>query len=255
MSQNPILTTIIDTIPRTRRKRTMAFFEAPRKGVGVKYFPTRILLAFFFLILAPAVFGQQPTPIVPDPTLTPGSSFPVTVQDLCVPGYTKKVRNVPAEMKREVYEEYGVTSHGSGDYEVDHLIPLELGGSNSIKNLWPESHRTSPWNAQVKDRLEGKLHELVCTGQLDLKAAQQAIASDWIGAYKLYVSPNPPVSRVVSSAAAATPLNAGDVWVNTRSGRYWKPGSRYYGKTKQGEYLSEEEAVQKGYLPANGTGQ
>jgi hypothetical protein len=96
--------------------------------------------------------------------MTPGDGFEVTVQDLCVPGYTKKVRNVPAEMKREVYEEYGVTWHGSGDYEVDHLIPLELGGSNSIKNLWPESHRTSPWNAQVKDRLEGKLHELVCSG-------------------------------------------------------------------------------------------
>ena len=121
-----------------------------------------------------------------------GDTFHVTVQDLCVTGYTKKVRNVPAEMKREVYEEYGVTSHGSGDYEVDHLIPLELGGSNSIKNLWPESHRTSPWNAQVKDRLEGKLHELVCSGQLDLKTAQQAIAADWIGAYKFYVSPNPP---------------------------------------------------------------
>jgi 5-methylcytosine-specific restriction endonuclease McrA len=94
------------------------------------------------------------------------------VQDLCVPGYTKKVRDVPAEMKREVYEEYGVTSYGPGDYEVDHLIPLELGGSNSIKNLWPESHRTSPWNAQVKDRLESKLHELVCSGRLDLKTAQ-----------------------------------------------------------------------------------
>jgi hypothetical protein len=38
----------------------------------------------------------------------------------------------------------------------------------------------------VKDRLEGKLHELVCTGQLDLKTAQQAIAADWIGAYKMY---------------------------------------------------------------------
>jgi hypothetical protein len=67
----------------------------------------------------------------------------------------------------------------------------ELGGSNSIKNLWPESHRTSPWNAQVKDRLEDKLHELVCGGQLDLKTAQRAIASNWIEAYKKYVSPNP----------------------------------------------------------------
>jgi hypothetical protein len=104
----------------------------------------------FLLLLAPVVLAQQPTPILPDPKLTPGDAFEVTVQDLCVNGYTKKVRHFPPEMKREVYEEYGVTSHGPGDYEVDHLIPLELGGSNSIKNLWPESHRTSPWNAQFK---------------------------------------------------------------------------------------------------------
>jgi hypothetical protein len=209
----------------------------------------------FLLFLAPVVLAQQPAPILPDSKLTPGDGFAVTIQDLCVPGYTKKVRNVPAEMKREVYEEYGVTSHGSGDYEVDHLIPLELGGSNSIKNLWPESHRTLPWNAEVKDRLEGKLHALVCSGQLDLKTAQQAIAADWIGAYKPYVSLNPPISRVASPTATETPLNSDQVWVNTKSGKYWKPGSRYYGKTKQGEYLSEKEAVQKGYLPANGTGE
>jgi hypothetical protein len=211
-------------------------------------------LALLFF-LGGIVLGQQPTPILPDPKLTPRDSFPVTSQDLCVPGYTKKVRNVPAEMKREVYEEYGVTSHGSGDYEVDHLIPLELGGSNSIKNLWPESHRTSPWNAQVKDRLEGKLHKLVCSGQLDLKTAQQAIASNWIEAYKFYVSPNLPISQLASPVAAETPLNPDQVWVNTKSGKYWKPGSRYYGKTKQGEYLSGEEALRKGYRPANGTGE
>jgi hypothetical protein len=80
-------------------------------------------------------------------------------------------------------------------------------------------------------------------------------AADWIEAYKFYVSPNPPVSRVASSVAVETPLNGDQVWVNTKSGKYWQPGSRYYGKTKQGEYLSEEEAVQKGYRPANGTGE
>jgi len=187
--------------------------------------------------------------------LTPGDTFDVTTEDLCVPGYSKKVRDVPAEMKPEVYREYGITSYGPGDYEVDHLIPLELGGSNSIKNLWPESHRTSPWNAQVKDRLEAKLHELVCSGQLDLETAQQAIASNWIEAYKLYVSSNSPSSRLASATAAESPLNSDQVWVNTRSGKFWKPGSRSYGKTKRREYLSEQEAVQKGYRPANGTGE
>ena len=129
----------------------------------------------FALLLVQVVHAQQPTPILPDLKMTPGDAFDVTAQDVCVAGYAKKVRNVPARMKLEVYAEYAVTMHGPGDYEVDHLIPLELGGSNSIKNLWPESHRTAPWNAQVKDRLEGKLHEMVLKGQLDLKTAQQAI--------------------------------------------------------------------------------
>src|SRR4029077_11740072 len=101
-----------------------------------------------------------------------------------------------------------------------------------------------------------KLHELVCSGQLYLKTAQQAIASNWIEAYKMYVSPNPPSSpQVASPSASESPLNSDQVWVNTKSGKYWKPGSRYYGKTKRGEYLSEEGAVQKGYRPANGTGE
>jgi hypothetical protein len=65
-------------------------------------------------------------------------------------------------------------------------------------------------NAQVKDRLEGKLHELVCTGQLDLKTAQDAIASNWIEAYKLCVSPNPPISRLASPIALESPFNADD---------------------------------------------
>ena len=213
------------------------------RALGLLLFLTRVLLA------------QEPTPILPDANMTPGDTFDVTAPDICTHGYARKVRDVPAEMKREVYREYGIISHGPGDYEIDHLIPLELGGSNSIKNLWPESHRTSPWNAQVKDRLEDKLHALVCSGQLDLKTAQQAIASNWIEAYKIYVSPNPPGPQPVSPGASESPLNSDQVWVNTKSGKYWKPGSRYYGKTKRGEYMAEKEAVQKGYRPANGIGE
>jgi endonuclease YncB( thermonuclease family) len=111
-----------------------------------------IALSFF---LAPVVLAQQPGLAVPDPKLTSGDAFEVTVQDLCIPGFAKKDRDVPAEIKREVYNEYGITSHGSRDYEVDHQIPPELGSPNSIKNLWPESHRSSRWNAQVKERFEG----------------------------------------------------------------------------------------------------
>ena len=167
------------------------------------------------LFLSHVVFAQQSAPILPDRDLTPAThsiTFDVTVRDLCVPGYTKKVRRVPAEMKREVYREYGIRVHGPGDYEVDHLVPLELGGSNSIKNLWPESHRTSPWNAQVKDTLEGKLHELVCSGQLDIKTAQQAIASNWIEAHKKYVSPNPPIPRLLVAVAGGRGYSR-QVWI------------------------------------------
>ncbi|QSR85734.1 hypothetical protein MacB4_01210 [Methylacidimicrobium sp. B4] len=45
------------------------------------------------------------------------------------------------------------------------------------------------------------------------------------------------------------------VWVNTSSGAYWKPGSSFYGKTRRGQYMSEEEAKAKGFHPAHGTGE
>ncbi|HEY0791404.1 MAG TPA: HNH endonuclease signature motif containing protein [Chthoniobacterales bacterium] len=183
------------------------------------------VLAGFLLAWASVASGQQPTPLSPDPQLTPGDAFDVGVADLCIPGYTKSVRNVPAELKRQVYAEYGVTSPGVGSYEVDHVIPLKLGGSNSIKNLWPESKLTSPWNAFVKDRLENRLHELVCSGRLDLKTAQRVIASNWIGAYKRYVGPQPKAmgrpseDERAETAPEATPAVPGQVWVNTKSGK------------------------------------
>ncbi|MBV8970465.1 MAG: hypothetical protein JO331_15595 [Verrucomicrobia bacterium] len=73
--------------------------------------------------------------IRPDPKLTPSATFDVTLRDISEPGYSKKVRNVTAELERQVYPEYGITEHQPGEYEVDHLIPLSSEGSNSMKIL------------------------------------------------------------------------------------------------------------------------
>lgn len=128
---------------------------------------------------------------LPDPTMTPGDVLTTNVVRICTPGYSKTVRDVPESVKNAVYREYGITHHAPYSYEVDHLVSLELGGSNSIRNLWPESYTSKPLNARVKDRLENKLHELVCSGQLGLATAQHLEATNWIQAYIQYVGPLP----------------------------------------------------------------
>lgn len=132
---------------------------------------------------APAPTPLTGMPLLPDPKLTPGDTLPVTKDQLCVPGYAGKTRNVSEAMKRAVYAEYGITTP-PGQTEIDHLISLELGGSNDIKNLWPESYLTQPWNARVKDALEDVLHADVCAGTITLQDAQAQIRSNWIDAYK-----------------------------------------------------------------------
>jgi hypothetical protein len=119
----------------------------------------------------------------------------VAKDDVCTPGYTKKVRAVPASLKRKVFTEYGIVNPPSRAYEVDHLISLELGGSNSIRNLWPQPYFGIEWNAHVKDALEDRLHAMVCNGDIEMSAAQDAISTDWIAAYKRYFHTNVPLSK------------------------------------------------------------
>jgi len=134
-------------------------------------------------------------PFLPKPELTPGAADPrVTQEDIhqtiCVSGYTGTVRppeSVTEPMKKQSIRDYGLADQRLGDYEYDHLIPLEVGGApKDTKNLWPEP-LSGTWNAHIKDKLENKLNQLVCDGQLDLATAQQAIAGNWIAAYLKYI--------------------------------------------------------------------
>ena len=152
-------------------------------------------------------------PLLPNGQLTPGDVLPSDTRMICQPGYTKTVRNVPSALKNQVYKEYGITSRAPGEYEIDHLISLELGGSNSAKNLWPESFKTMPLNAHVKDALENKLHDLACSGRISMQEAQQAIAANWEAAYVKYLGPlpggqTPGRATVPNTAVPVTPVPA-----------------------------------------------
>ncbi len=120
---------------------------------------------------------------LPDSACTPGAIFPnATVQEICTYGYTRTVRNVPFSEKDQVYAEYSIYQHYTGQYEVDHLVPLELGGSNDIANLWPEAASPTPGFHQ-KDEVENYLHDQVCSGAMPLKEAQTEIATNWLAVY------------------------------------------------------------------------
>jgi hypothetical protein len=82
-----------------------------------------------------------------------------------------------------VYQEYGVAYPPPfGTYEADHFIPLTLGGSNDIANLFPEAASPQP-GFKEKDLVENYLHQKVCSGDITLSAAQHAIAANWLAVY------------------------------------------------------------------------
>lgn len=134
---------------------------------------------------------------LPDPVLTPGAtSTAVTQADvhgtICMRGYTRSVRpprEYTERLKRVQIREYGYRDRWLRDYEEDHLIALELGGSpTSSRNLWPQPRRVvGGWGSHRKDRLENRLNYLVCRGRVPLSAAQRAIATNWIAAYRRYI--------------------------------------------------------------------
>jgi hypothetical protein len=131
--------------------------------------------------------------MVPNRSLTPGATRQVAVRDVCVMAHEEVVKAVPVALRQQVFQEYGIANANADNYEVDYLITPGLGGVEDIRNLWPESSASPVWNSRVKDALEERLHQLVCSGKLDLPTAQREIANDWIAAYRKYFSTDKPL--------------------------------------------------------------
>jgi hypothetical protein len=139
--------------------------------------------------------------LLPDPACTPGAIFTgATVSQICTSGYSRSARNVSESVKQSVYAEYGVASHVPGSYEVDHLVSLELGGNNTVANLWPE---ISP-GYHEKDGIENRLHDAVCAGSVSLRSAQLEIARDW---RHTFVAPPAGAGTRATPSAPSAPTN------------------------------------------------
>ena len=149
---------------------------------------------------------------LPNPSMTPGAINPAVTQanlreTICRPGgYTRSIRppeSYTEPLKRQQVRQYGYAQQVGMDgfrlsnYEEDHLVSLELGGSpDSPQNLWPEPHHVvGGWGSYVKDHLENRLHSMVCHGQLTLAQAQHMITTNWIDAYKQVIGPTPEQGR------------------------------------------------------------
>lgn len=144
------------------------------------------MLATDYEVRRPALAGE-PT-LYPDPTKTPGVVRAETTEaNVCTPGFTKEIRDVPESVKNKVFISYmgKVPEHPGENYEVDHFISLELGGANDVKNLWPQPYAPVP-GARQKDVVETYLKEQVCEHKvqsLSLNEAQKIITTDWYACY------------------------------------------------------------------------
>ena len=137
----------------------------------------------------------------PDNACSPGAVLTTSTSIICKVGYTKTVRDVPLSERKKVFAGYGIPYSLHSNYEVDHIVSFELGGSNDIANLFPESYLITN-GARIKDKLENYLHAQVCSGKLSIDQAQFAISSNWLEYYNLMKA------GALNASAIALPVNS-----------------------------------------------
>ena len=183
--------------------------------------------------LAPSSTKAGPAYVYPNPSLTPGAVLTTDASTICTPGYASSVRDVSTATKEQVYAEYGVSyPQPLGAYEVDHFIPLEIGGSNDITNLWLEPATPTPGFHQ-KDQFENFEHGQVCNGTISVAEAQSRMVSDWYLYWQEEVEgTTPTTSPPVPSAPAPVPhatttADASPAYYTSsyHTAKYWYPAS------------------------------
>jgi hypothetical protein len=133
------------------------------------------LTCFALLFIAIALVGnvRAEDASLPNPKLTPGR----------VARGDEDRRGVTEQMERKVFARYHLPWNRRAQFKIDHLVPLELGGADTIDNLWPQSLRIRPYGTDRKELLTEVLQSRIAKGQMTLEQAQEQIGTDWIDAF------------------------------------------------------------------------
>jgi hypothetical protein len=133
--------------------------------------------------------------VLPDPASAPGEINPDVTQatinaTICVHGWTATVRP-PVSYTNAIKRRLLPPGHKLSEYELDHRLSIEDSGAPARPaNLWMMIY-ADRYGARVKDVLETRLRELVCSEKISLDKARSALLGNWLSAYAEYVGELP----------------------------------------------------------------
>ena len=192
LPDDPWLSSALLSLERRKERLESAGHRIEDAQRAMKLLACVVAVAFWASV--PAVADERS---LPDASITPGAvnaqiSETSFLAQCHTAGWTRAYRppiHVTNALKKKQMRTLGGPAEDIHRYEEDHLVPLCLAGAPADeRNLWPEP-RDGFWSAEKKDALERKLCRLACDGRIPLADAQDAIATNWIQAYRVYVAP------------------------------------------------------------------
>jgi len=111
--------------------------------------------------------------LVPNPKLTPGR----------VARTEDERSGITTKIEQKVFARYRLPWSRRAEFKIDHLIPTELGGADTVDNLWPQSVRARPYGSDRKELLTEVLLQKIRSGKMTIAQAQEEIRRDWIDAF------------------------------------------------------------------------
>ncbi len=163
---------------------------------------------------------------------------------------TKTKKNTKAENTATAENKTPVDINTASEQELQGLPGIGAALAKRIVAARPYSSVSELSKAGVPNRTIKKITPMVTVGSASTARETKSSTSEKKPASDTDVS-SPSKSPSTASASARTEQapggGNGKVWVNTKSGVYHKEGDRWYGKTKAGKYMTEDEAIKAGY--------